>query len=372
MRAPPGHTRYSWFLVKKAGGRVPDNHTPFSWGAEAREDEVIDSFLVHMCVTTGAVDYSAGDGPAAFRDRSPRALCDHPAAGLSLLRLRAPTAEPSSLWQVCLHGIRGGCARFSLRSLSTSRFLRETDDGIVQPCADSGGAVGGWEAPVQAVVGPSRGLPCKVRSASTGRYLTLMQERSGASAGRHGVSLARTTSDRRLKASDVSLLATPPAIDALLAFDGRRRRHDSVNPASIVDELLLVNLEEKRAERESNDPRFAQYLERLRSDAAAEVSLGREGREEQGEGEEEDLGVAMARFALNVGASMDDPHVVDADDLGAIPGGGREVYDEGEARAKVVIVVRHGLSCANMQRDAFGGDCDVSYTDASLSPMGRL
>ena len=36
-----------------------------------------------------------------------------------------------------------------------------------------------------------------------------------------------------------------------------------------------------------------------------------------------------------------------------------------------IMMVRHGLSVANMQKDVFKGECDERFIDAPLSPQGR-
>ena len=339
---PPGHTGFSWWL--QASCPIPCSHTSFSWGSLPVETSTgVEVFLVHLSMSAGKVEQkiAAGSGVGdccpmeAFRGRRPIALLDGP-MGLSMPR-RKPPGSTTTLWHLALHSIAGGSARFSLQSCSTGRFLRETEEGIVSPCVESGGVIGGWEAPSQAIVGPSRGLYCKVKSSSTGRYLSVIP-------GPGGKATVRTTSDRRTRASDVSFLFELPPMAPVWAFDGRLRRHVNVDPCTIVESLAV---DEKHALQEAHsshevehdgtqhkiqrqDPRFAGYLDMQRREAVCQKELyGVECcKEEEVEKEEEvavrELRMMMMESTLNAGGSN-------------------------RRQPQVVIVVRHGLSVANMQ-----------------------
>lgn len=50
--------------------------------------------------------------------------------------------------------------------------------------------------------------------------------------------------------------------------------------------------------------------------------------------------------------------------------GSAELRTDGAAQGWIMMV-RHGLSVANMQKDVFKGVCDERYIDAPLSPQGR-
>ncbi len=148
---PLGHTPFSW----RANSHRPPpfSHTNFSWSADLNCKEVCEVFnksdgripqyreslasLVYITFVVGKVDHSLYPGPASFRSRRSRLLSDGPTTGLSISS-RIPVEHSctnmdqraASAWQVTVHDVSGGMARFSLKSRNTGRFLREAETEV--------------------------------------------------------------------------------------------------------------------------------------------------------------------------------------------------------------------------------------------------
>jgi hypothetical protein len=303
--------------ASECGKRVPDGHTPFSWGILSRgtvpgEKGRTGGHVFHewpppagsllqcvVAVTAGSVDWSSNStGPPCFRTRRRLTLADLP--GITLLghgdfpRRRDHSGHehehchpPFATWWMHVASAGEGKLRFSLESAFTRRFLCSDDNGVLST-AGHNDLECLWEMPV-AALRPICGLPCKVRQVAHERYLALevsdAPDNAAPSKRRH-VSL-RTTRERKACCELIfnSVLAgpTPPQ---LWGWDALSLKHG-----------------------------------------------------------------------------------VQGGDGGGACGVGP--WSKEGAKDGWLMMVRHGLSVANVQKDTFKGTCDERYIDAPLSPQGR-
>ena len=335
---------------------VPAGHTPFSWGVQKSEGSTPHVVArgsspswppaagsVLPCVVVlaaGSVDWSgpgdaaaqAGHGPHRFSNRVLYALEDRPPAGVSLLGPREQAkvgGESAGLpqraaWRLHVVAAGHGRLRVRLQSASSRCFLCSDGAGVLRTGAeDRPDAL--WDLPVQALR-PVCGLPCRVRSVEHARYLSLCYTGesacadAAAAAGGQGRMALRTTGDRK-KACELlvhGLLAAPPE---LWGWDALTKQHGPLGP-------------DADAARTHGDE------EALPCDAGGQRGAG-------------GLLLGVRTKANNV-------------DVGAAKA------DGADSSEKWIMMIRHGLSVANVQKDVFKGVCDERFVDAPLSPQGRF
>jgi hypothetical protein len=160
----------------------------------------------------------------------------------------------------------------------------------------------------------------------------------------HTLPHARSTTDEgRSKAVEVSLLHVPPASTSTWAWLSANKHHRSFDSLQTLQRACGLCAHTVTAhpcrEHAGNHHNPAGYTHD-RHDGCSESKAA----------------------ACNYGHAQ--AHVSSHDDYLGDATGQR-------APGQVLIVARHGLSVANVQRDVFRGPCGPHYVDAPLTPQGR-